>query len=139
MGDISELKCESSHGDPDLETSHLVTLDPDPHAGQNGNVVVDTSEKKDQLKNGHVMEEHIEGETQSLTPESHPVHVAPDGGWGWLVCFTAFMAHGSLMSMMNTFGFIFVELLNKYEGQTTNLAFKTCEYCIVTRNLLNVI
>ncbi|XP_046375364.2 monocarboxylate transporter 10-like [Haliotis rufescens] len=36
-----------------------------------------------------------------------PDFVAPDGGWGWVVCATCFWVNGSVMGTVNTFGILY--------------------------------
>lgn len=47
----------------------------------------------------------------------------PDGGWGWLVCFACFFCHVFADGIMYSFGMIYVELLEYYEGSKLETAF----------------
>ena len=40
---------------------------------------------------------------------------APDGGWGWVVCFGSFMLQALTIGITYTFGIIFVELLEYFD------------------------
>ena len=45
----------------------------------------------------------------------------PDGGWGWVICFSAFFAMVILDGMMFSFGVLFIELqqyFNSDKGET---------------------
>ena len=41
---------------------------------------------------------------------------APDGGWGWVVCFASFMLQALTIGVTYTFGIIFVELLDYFDA-----------------------
>ncbi|KAK6188862.1 hypothetical protein SNE40_004952 [Patella caerulea] len=49
----------------------------------------------------------------------------PDGGWGWLVCFTALVANGTVIAIINTYGIIYVAIEDKFSTQDQSIAFKT--------------
>lgn len=36
----------------------------------------------------------------------------PEGGWGWVVCFGSFWIHGVVFGLINSFGVLYVEILN---------------------------
>jgi hypothetical protein len=73
--------------------------------------------------------ESEKGESSQLrgeTAEKRVVQVA-DGGWGWVVCVTAFCANGILFGIINTFGIIYTALCEEYKSLNDPLiAFKTC-------------
>ena len=61
--------------------------------------------------------------------------VPPDGGWGWVVCFASFWTNGSIFGIINTFGIMYVALLEEFSGAgEEDIAFKTCKYCYVSLN-----
>ncbi|KAK7484356.1 hypothetical protein BaRGS_00024361 [Batillaria attramentaria] len=49
----------------------------------------------------------------------------PDGGWGWMVCFTSVCAFGTIFGNINTFGIIYVALLERFSGDGEKIAFNT--------------
>ena len=49
---------------------------------------------------------------------------APDGGWGWVVCLASCWTNGTIFGIINSFGVLFVVMLNELEGATS---FKTGE------------
>ncbi|XP_062615592.1 monocarboxylate transporter 10-like [Saccostrea cucullata] len=51
--------------------------------------------------------------------------VPPDGGWGWVVCFTSLLTNGTAFSILNTFGIIYVYLVKEYAKGDHAIAFKT--------------
>ncbi|XP_050415582.1 monocarboxylate transporter 13 isoform X3 [Patella vulgata] len=46
---------------------------------------------------------------------NHAVDLAPDGGWGWVVCFGAFMINFIADGTMFSFGILFLELLDYFK------------------------
>ena len=72
------------------------------------------------------------GEKKEKKEKEEPVRdpnlpIPPDGGWGWLVCVTCFMANGVIMSLQNTFSLTYVQLLIKFENSAANVAFESCK------------
>ena len=73
------------------------------------------------------------GEDAPLQSTVHPRQeteqfIPPDGGWGWLVCFAAFWTNGVVFGIINTFGIMYVALLDEFDPEgTKDIAFKTCE------------
>ena len=51
------------------------------------------------------------------------VPVAPDGGWGWLVCFGSFTLQALTVGITYTFGIIFVELLDYFKTTESTAAW----------------
>lgn len=49
----------------------------------------------------------------------------PDGGWGWVVCFTSMLCNGTVFSIMNTFGILYLSLLDEYAKGDPVISFKT--------------
>ncbi|XP_050400283.1 monocarboxylate transporter 10 isoform X2 [Patella vulgata] len=49
----------------------------------------------------------------------------PDGGWGWFVCFTALVANGTVIAIINTYGIIYVAIEDKFSTKEQSIAFKT--------------
>ncbi|XP_072018823.1 monocarboxylate transporter 10-like [Amphiura filiformis] len=47
---------------------------------------------------------------------------APDGGWGWVVCLASCWTNGTIFGVINSFGVLFVVMLDQLEGATS---FKT--------------
>lgn len=56
-----------------------------------------------------------------------PVFQQPEGGWGWVVCLTSMCCNGTVFGSINTFGILYVAMLDQFGGQDTNMAFKTCK------------
>ncbi|CAH1799429.1 unnamed protein product [Owenia fusiformis] len=52
-------------------------------------------------------------------------HVAPDGGYGWLVMFTSFWVNGTIFGILNTFGVLYVRMLKDFSNGSEDMAFKT--------------
>lgn len=52
----------------------------------------------------------------------------PDGGWGWVVCFTSMLCNGTVFSIMNTFGILYTFLLDEYAAGDSEISLKTCKY-----------
>jgi len=52
----------------------------------------------------------------------------PDGGWGWVVCFTSMLTNGTVFGVINTFGIIYVVMVDSYPTDDENVSFKTCKY-----------
>ncbi|XP_076466147.1 monocarboxylate transporter 10-like [Babylonia areolata] len=59
-------------------------------------------------------------ETQTSPRNKEFVH--PEGGWGWVVCLTSMCTNGTIFSSINTFGILYVALVDKYTGD--QIAFK---------------
>lgn len=60
-----------------------------------------------------------EDDTAQVTLQTVPA--APDGGWGWVVCFASFMCFVILDGMLFTYGVLFVEFLDYFgrgKGET---------------------
>lgn len=49
----------------------------------------------------------------------------PDGGWGWVVCFTSMLCNGTVFSIMNTFGILYTFLLDEYAAGDSEISLKT--------------
>ena len=57
---------------------------------------------------------------------------APDGGWGWVVCFGAFMLQALTLGVTYTFGILFVELLDFFEsGQAETAWIGSIQPCLL--------
>ena len=54
-------------------------------------------------------------------------HVVSDGGWGWVVCLTSALTNGTIFSLLNTFGVLFVAIINEHGVGLEDATFKTCE------------
>ncbi|XP_076466855.1 monocarboxylate transporter 10-like [Babylonia areolata] len=48
--------------------------------------------------------------------------VQPEGGWGWVVCFTSMCSNGTVFGSINTFGILFVAMLDQFGGD--DIGFK---------------
>ena len=61
------------------------------------------------------------------TVDSHlePGFQQPEGGWGWVVCLTSMCCNGTVFGSINTFGILYVAMLDQYGGQDETIAFKT--------------
>ena len=62
-------------------------------------------------------EEQIAKNGTDMMPE------APDGGWGWMVVFAMAICHAVYGIAVRSFGVIFIELLNRFEGSATATAW----------------
>ncbi|XP_046550192.1 monocarboxylate transporter 10-like [Haliotis rubra] len=49
----------------------------------------------------------------------------PDGGWGWVVCFTSMWANGTVFGIINTFGIVYVHMRDLYAKDDPDVSFKT--------------
>lgn len=58
--------------------------------------------------------------------------IAPDGGWGWVVCFSSMLINGIVFGIVNSFGIIYVRMVKEHEHNVPNIGFKTCEYTFYT-------
>ena len=60
----------------------------------------------------------------------------PDGGWGWVVCIAAFWTNGTVFGILNTFGILYVNMLQKFDNgnDSSNLAFKICKYPTILKH-----
>lgn len=96
---------------------------------------------EDGVENGHLLgsDPKLEDSATNLSPRrpasrenvqaSETEFTPPDGGWGWLVCIVSFWTNGTLFGVLNTFGLLFVKLVDEFgdEGDDS-IAFKTCKY-----------
>merc|ERR1711978_590945 len=46
----------------------------------------------------------------------------PEGGWGWLVCFTSFFTNGTIFGILNTFGILFEKIEEEYNQPASKTA-----------------
>ncbi|KAK7492966.1 hypothetical protein BaRGS_00015696 [Batillaria attramentaria] len=53
-------------------------------------------------------------------PEAPP----PEGGWGWVVCFTSMCTNGTVFANTNTFGIMLVALIDTFDEEDPNISFK---------------
>ena len=51
----------------------------------------------------------------------------PDGGWGWVVCLASFWTNGTVFGILNTFGILYVKMIEEFDNGEPDMAFKTCE------------
>ena len=66
------------------------------------------------------------------------MNVPSDGGWGWLVCITSFLANGILFGIINTFGIVYIALMAEFNTEKDPLiTFKTCKFNRRTHFYLN--
>lgn len=67
-----------------------------------------------------------DGKSEARSSEDiSPPPVQPDGGWGWVVCFTSMCANGTVIGSSSNFGIVYVALLEKYAKNDPNISFKT--------------
>lgn len=59
--------------------------------------------------------------SNSITPRQ--VIEAPNGGWGWIVCFGVFGINFIINGMMMSFGILLVSLLNFFEDSRAKTAW----------------
>lgn len=67
---------------------------------------------------------NVKNNTEHNIPEVN----IPDGGFGWIVCFAAMIINGTVFGIINSFGILFVPLVDKYSKIDSSIAFKTCKY-----------
>ncbi|ELT95892.1 hypothetical protein CAPTEDRAFT_176101 [Capitella teleta] len=80
------------------------------------------------LQGDHVIlsSENLKELGATTTPRENTKDFVPaDGGYGWLVCFASFWANGTLFGILNTFGIIYVELIEEFGKPGEDIAFKT--------------
>lgn len=83
-----------------------------------------------QTDDGHLMLPS-NGHKNGTTANGHsnvtfqPTQVQPDGGWGWVVCFTSLATNGTVFGIINTFGILFVVMRDEYGKDDPNISFKT--------------
>ncbi|KAJ8312067.1 hypothetical protein KUTeg_009440 [Tegillarca granosa] len=63
----------------------------------------------------------VRNEPEPSTPEVN----IPDGGFGWIVCFAAMIINGTVFGIINSFGILFVPLVDKFSKIDSSIAFKT--------------
>ena len=53
--------------------------------------------------------------------------IPPDGGYGWIVCFTSFWTNAMIFGTINTFSVLYVHIVRTYSEPDGNvpMAFKT--------------
>ncbi len=85
---------------------------------ENGHATIPKEEK--QLLDEHQKPEH---DNVMYLDEFNP----PDGGWGWVVCIASFWTNGTVFGILNTFGILYVKMLDEFDNGDKNLAFKICE------------
>ena len=51
--------------------------------------------------------------------------VPRDGGWGWVVCFTALWANGTVFGIINTFGIVYIQMREHYSKNDPEVSLKT--------------
>lgn len=59
---------------------------------------------------------------------------APDGGWGWVVCFACFFSHVLTDGLFYSFGIVFVDLLDYFhesKGKTAIIASLAPAVCFL--------
>ena len=70
--------------------------------------------------------------SEPVVKEEHPV---PDGGWGWVVCLTSALTNGTIFSLLNTFGVLFVAIVSEHGDGLEDANFKTCEFLFMFTKL----
>ncbi|XP_061193499.1 monocarboxylate transporter 10-like [Saccostrea echinata] len=88
-----------------------------------------SEEKKEPPKTETESIQQFDNETDGvLLPNERSLEkefIPPDGGWGWVVCVTSLLTNGTIFSMLNTFGIIYVYLIKEYAKGDHSVAFKT--------------
>ena len=59
----------------------------------------------------------------------------PDGGWGWAVCFASFYSNAVIFGYINTFGILYVHIIDEFGAGVDDIAFKSCKQSPDTRAL----
>ena len=62
----------------------------------------------------------------------------PEGGWGWVVMFASFWTNGTLFGVLNTFGILYVKILDEFQEEGKDIAFKCCEYELSFHSFYNL-
>lgn len=88
----------------------------------------------------HDHDKHIDSADDSLTPGGTDTEhtVAPDGGWGWIVCCACFMSHVLTDGIFYSFGVMYVELLDYFngsKGETAIIASLSTGVCFLVGKL----
>lgn len=84
------------------------------------------------------------GESDSVcttdTIDSDKIVAAPDGGWGWVVVFAAFMCAFVIDGVTNSFGVFYVEFLDYFQADkaVTALAGSLVCGCFLTFGMLDI-
>lgn len=66
------------------------------------------------------------GESTIKVPETAEEFQHPEGGWGWVVMLAAMWCNGSVFGIQNSFGILFVSLLNQFGSENDeDLRFRT--------------
>ena len=60
----------------------------------------------------------------------------PDGGWGWAVCCASFCAIAVIFGNVNTFGILYVHIIDEFGAGVDDIAFKSCKQSPDTRTTL---
>lgn len=55
----------------------------------------------------------------------HDEFQPPDGGWGWVVAFSSMLVNGTVFGIINTFGILYVALVEEYAKDDPTISFKT--------------
>lgn len=77
-------------------------------------------------KNGQaVTKQLVQKESGASLPPQVTKQVQPEGGWGWVVCFTSLCANGTVFGCINTFGILYIAMLDQFKGDDPNISFKT--------------
>ena len=106
----------------DEKTQHLDILCDDLKNNNNCSTEECTT---DVLNNGYVLPALNEESHTSPGSNDGDTFSPPDGGRGWLVCLSSFYVKGVVAGIINTFGILYVALLNKYATGDPNTSTKT--------------
>jgi len=77
-----------------------------------------------------------------MAPGGRSIYVAPDGGWGWVVVFGAFVLQALTVGSAFTFGVLYVELLDVFgqpEGVTAWIGSIQTSLLYLTGSLSTII
>ncbi|KAK7095355.1 hypothetical protein V1264_006775 [Littorina saxatilis] len=64
-------------------------------------------------------------EAQAPEDETESNSRVRDGGYGWVVCFTSLLAHGTIVGFLNAMGIVYVALLKAFADGDPIISFKT--------------
>ena len=84
-------------------------------------------EKKTSSSQGGAADMLLQNGRGRAAADPEPVFQQPEGGWGWVVCLTSMCSNGIVFGSINTFGILYVAMLDQYGGKDDNIAFKTCK------------
>lgn len=103
-------------------------------AGHTG--LPDQEKRKEKMKEAEILLTPEEGQLTNEKKGVEEEFVPSDGGWGWIVCLASFWTNGTLFGTLNTFGILFVSILEEFKEEgSEDLAFKVCKCLIGSSNI----